>query len=299
MPNLLPLILISTIWLGAFLTAATPFVVLETQSLAVKYLCLASFPFLFFASFILISGAMSLLGQKGIIQGTFPRKPFDKIYLRRRIFGACWTQVFYFKPLYGVALTIPILKKILFRLFGYRHQTQFTLYPDTWIRDLPLLKFGEGAYLANRATIGTNICLSNGSILVDSIEVDTKGLVGHLAVLAPGVKIGKYAEVGVSATIAIRTKLCDGSKVHPCCMINHGAVIGEETKVGTMSYIGIKAVLGPKLNIPAGTNLPSGTIIQTQDEMQNFFRAETKQIDEHVGNLRKLFEENIGHGFKV
>jgi hypothetical protein len=49
-----------------------------------------------------------------------------------------------------------------FRLFGYRGSMKFTVYPDTWIRDLPLLMFGEGAYVSNRATLRTNIVLSNG-----------------------------------------------------------------------------------------------------------------------------------------
>jgi hypothetical protein len=41
------------------------------------------------------------------------------------------------------------------------HMT-FTVYPDSWIRDLPLLPFGQGEYVANPSTIGTNIVLNKG-----------------------------------------------------------------------------------------------------------------------------------------
>jgi len=255
-------------------------------------------PILFSFSFVTIAGGISRLAQKGIIRGTFPRKPFDKIYFLRRIYGPCWTQVYYFKPLYAVFLSIPFLKKYLFRIFGYKHSTNFTVYPDTWIRDLTILNIGEGAYLSNRATIGTNICLSDGNILVDSVEVGSKGLVGHLAVLAPGVKIGDKVEVGVSATIAIRTKLNNSSKIHPCSMINHGAIIGEATKIGTMSYVGVKAILGPNLNIPAGAHIPGGAIVNNQEDFEKIFSSETQKLQDHILALREKFRETIPHDFK-
>lgn len=272
---------------------------MKSFSTSQAYLYFSAIPFVFVLTFVLISGLISLWPQKGIIAGTFPREPFHKIYLRRRIYGVCWTQVFYFKPLYSIVLSIPVFKALLFKLFGYKHSTQFTIYPDTWIRDLPLLNFGAGAYLSNRATIGTNICLSDNTILVDSIEVGEKSLVGHLAILAPGVKIGKGVEVGVSSTIAIRTKLLDNCKINPCCMINHGVVVGQNTKIGTMSYIGLKSVLGPNLNIPAGASIPAGTIINTQDEIDKYFHSETIKLNDHVAKLSQLFQEDLKHELKV
>lgn len=299
MKNVLPILLITIVWCGAFLTAITPALVTHSSSLLENYLYFSVAPILFAFTFITLAAGLSLVAQRKIIRGVFPRKPFDKIYFFRRIYGTCWTQVFYFKPLYAIALSIPWFKKYMFRFFGYRHSTNFVVYPDTWIRDLPVLKIGEGAYLSNRATIGTNICLSDGNILVDAVEIDEKGLVGHLAILAPGAKIGKRVEVGVSATIAIRTQLNDGCKIHPCCMINHGAVVGEETKVGTMSYIGVKAIVGPNLNIPAGANISAGSIINTQEDMDKFFHSETKKMEDHSSNLRELFKDTVKHELKV
>lgn len=264
-----------------------------------NYLYLALVPLLFVFSFISIAAALSLWAQRGIIVGTFPREPFHKVYFLRRIYGLCWTQVFYFKPLYAIVLSMPFLKKYLFRAFGYKHSCNFTVYPDTWIRDLPILNIGEGAYISNRATIGTNICLSSGQILVDSVEIGEKGLVGHLALLAPGSKVGKKAEMGVGAIIGIRTKFNDYAKVHPCCAINHGALIGESTNIGTMAYIGLKVVLGSNLNIPAGANIPAGSIINSQEDVDKVFNSETAKIKEHVLNLREKFQEKIEHDIKI
>jgi len=284
-------------WCGSFIVALTPILLFYSSNLLVNYICIATIPVLFIGSFLSIAGLLSRYAQRGIIRGTFPREPFHKIYLLRRIFGSCWTQVYYFKPIYSVALSIPVLKKYLFRIFGYKHSTNFTVYPDTWIRDLPILNIGEGAYLSNRATIGTNICLTDGNILVDSVEVGKKGLVGHLAVLAPGVKIGDNVEVGVSATIAIRTKLNENSKIHPCCMINHGAIVGDSTKIGTMTYVGVKVILGPNLNIPAGANIPGGAIVNTQEDVDRIFNSESKNLQEYVSILKEKFEEATRHDY--
>ena len=57
------------------------------------------------------------------------------------------------------------------RLFGYKGSLDVTIYPDAWLRDLPLLDLSPGAYVANRATMGTNMVRPDGTILVDRITV--------------------------------------------------------------------------------------------------------------------------------
>lgn len=82
-------------------------------------------------------------------------------YVDRRLYGLCWSCLYYFTPIYYLVLSIPILKHIVFRAFGYKGSLNITLYADTWIRDLPLLEIGKGVYIANKATIGTNMPLIN------------------------------------------------------------------------------------------------------------------------------------------
>jgi carbonic anhydrase/acetyltransferase-like protein (isoleucine patch superfamily) len=253
------------------------------------------FPLLFCIAFPVIGGLLSKFGQSGIKKGKFAREAFHPVYLRRRIYGACWTQLYYFKPVYAVVLAIPVLKKLVLRLYGYTESCEFVVYPDTWIRDLPILKVGKGSYLSNRATIGTNICLSDGSIFVDSIRVQEKGLVGHLAMLAPGSKVGAGAEIGVGVAVGIRTNVKDGASIKPSCSLNHGSIIGKGADIGTMSYIGLRCEIGDGLKIPAGANIPAGAILRTQDEVNQLYSLETEKLNSHRQALEEILEKHNIH----
>ena len=289
MANLLPFFIISLIWVGSVLISSTPYLVIKPDVLWKQYMLIATFIPSFIISFVVISGLLSRFAQKGIIRGKFPSEPFHPVYFLRRIYGACWTQLYYFKPLYAIVLAIPILRKLTFRLFGYKESCEFVVYPDTWIRDLPVLKIGKGAYLSNRATIGTNICLSDGNILVDQVLVEDGGLVGHLTMLAPGAKIGNKTEIGVGVAIGIRSRIFANAKVNPGCVINHGAVVGEGAEVGTHSYVGIKATIGKNIKIPGGANIPAGAIIETQDDVNKYFNSETDRLRRRKTDLEAIF----------
>ena len=287
MPNLLPALIISLIWGLASVAAALPFaLVAGEESVGWTLVGAGLAPFLFVITFVTVAGLLSLPAQKAIIAGKFPREPMHKVYFLRRVYGACWTQVYYFKPIFAVCLAIPLLRTYLFRLFGYRGASMaFTTYPDTWIRDLPVLSIGEGAYLANRATIGTNICLNNGKILVDKVTIGKKALVGHLAMLAPGTAVHDGAEVGVGVAIGIRCVLREGAAVKPSTTINHGGVIGAQADVGTNAYVGMKAVVGPGVKVPAGTHVPAGAVIQSQKDMDALASTEFLKIRDHLGKV--------------
>lgn len=128
-------------------------------------------------SFLLVAGGLSQLHSRKVVEGRFPLDTGDPRYFHRRLYGLCWTSVYYSGPVYYMVLSLPLLRKLVFRLFGYRGNMNFTVYPDTWIRDLPLLDIGEGAYLSNKATIGTNmIFYRNGERF---IEVGAIKLVGN------------------------------------------------------------------------------------------------------------------------
>ncbi len=224
-------------------------------------------PILYTFLFVLIAGMLSLPHKKSIVPGRFPRHLGNRVYFHRRLYGLCWTSVYYFTPIFFVALSISPLKAMLFRLFGYRGEMSFTSYPDTWIRDIALLELGKGAYLSNKATIGTNIAFPDGTILVDSVKIGDGALVGHLAMIAPGVQLGENVEVGVGVAVGLKSILGDGVKINPCCSIEHGVKIGARTRVGAATYIGSGANIAPDLVIPAGITIPSKTKLTCQEEV--------------------------------
>lgn len=123
-----------------------------------------SFPFLF----VIIAGIIGFLSKFSVVPGVFPRDPTSLLYFGRLVYGTAWTTVFY-SPVYHICTTFLPLKWLLFRLFGYTGSMNFTTYADSWIRDLRLLKISDGAYVSNKATLGTNIVLPKNKILVDSI----------------------------------------------------------------------------------------------------------------------------------
>ncbi len=262
-----------------------------------KAILLFTFPVVFSVCFVVIAGLLSKPAQRAIVAGKFPRDLKNPLYALRRLYGLCWTSVFYFTPLYYVMLSVPVLKKTLFRTFGYKGSLNFTVYADTWIRDLPLLHLEEGAYLANKATMGTNMCLGDGSILIDSIHVGKNGLIGHLAMIAPGSQIHEKAEIGVGTAFGIRAVAKENCKISPTVSINHGAVLGKDCDIGFMSYVGVKAVIKDGIRLPPASNIPSGAVINTQEDVDNHMSSENASLlelrEKMKGNLKKSYASNI------
>jgi carbonic anhydrase/acetyltransferase-like protein (isoleucine patch superfamily) len=286
MYNLLPIMIISSIWMTSSIAALVPLLSLSPRSSIVAHLLAVGIaPIIFSVVFPIIAGLISLPFQRGIVSGRFPREPYHKVYFCRRVFGGCWAQLFYFKPVYSFVLAIPIFRSFVFWLFGYRGSPDFTVYPDTWIRDLPVLKISEGAYLANRATIGTNIVLTDGSILVETIRIRRKALIGHLCIIGTGSTIGESAEIGLRSSIGIRTRIGDKANIKPSTSISHGTTIGEGTIVGTMSYVGTKCYVGAGVKLPAGSVIPDGAVVNTQEEADTYFSSEKSTLVAHRNEL--------------
>jgi carbonic anhydrase/acetyltransferase-like protein (isoleucine patch superfamily) len=293
MPNLLPTLILLTIWCGSMAIGALPLALMDHQGFALTLLGYVVAPILFALGFPTIAGLISRAGRKGIRGGKFPREAMHPVYLLRRIYGAAWTQVYYFKPLYAVILGVPFFKKYVLRLFGYKNSIDFVVYPDTWIRDLPLLHVGAGSYLSNRSTIGTNICLADGTIYVAPVKIGEKSLVGHLAMLAPGAILGVETEVGVGCAIGIKVRLRDKVSVKPSSSINHGAVLGTGVDVGAMSFLGLRCEISDGIKIPSGSNIPAGAVIQTQADVERYYSSETEMLKQRAQVAMRVASEHL------
>ncbi len=250
---------------------ALPFYFLENMALQIALILLVPLEYAFL--FGAIAGLLSMPFQKGIVKGVFPRKTGHPVYAMRKLYGTCWTAVYYFKPIYNIILSIPLLKRIVFRLFGYKGSLKIAIYPDAWIRDLTLLNFEDGAYVSNRATIGTNICLIDGNIIVGKVTLKKNAVVGHLSMLAPDVEIGENSEIGVGCEIGLHTIIGNNSSVDPGCLVGHRVKIGNDTKIGLRSYVGTGAKLGNNLLIPSYACIPDGAKVLTQEDVNNFIQT--------------------------
>lgn len=219
------------------------------------------------------AGILSLPHQRYIREGKLPRDLADWRYFHRRLYGLCWTSVYYMTPLLLVATSVPWAQNALLRLFGYRGSSKLTTYPDTWIRDLPLLRFADGVYLSNKATIGTNIVLANGKILIGAIAVGAHSCIGHLVMLAPGVIIGARVDVGVGAAIGIKSVIGDDTTVGAETVVEHGVIIGSRVKIGIRSFVGSRAFIGDGLVIPPATLIPSRADIRSLADLEPYLQV--------------------------
>lgn len=287
MINTLPALIIFLMWCVPLMVAVSLPILFISHGTVACILSVALSPCLFAISFLLTGGLISKFGQSGIKKGRYPRQPLHPVYFKRRIFGISWTTIYYFKPLYFVFLSIPALKHFLFRLYGYKGSTKFTVYPDTWIRDLPILKIGEGCYLANRATIGSNICMADGTILVDGITFSRNSLIGHIAMIAAGAKIGESSEIGTGTLIGVKTRIASNTKIGMYAAVMHGAVVGENCNIGNSAYIGVSAHISPNIKLPAAIVIPAGAEVKTQDQVDKYFSSDRKLTETHVAELAK------------
>jgi hypothetical protein len=194
-------------------------------------------------AYVFTAGLLSRIHGGRVIAGRMSLDTGISSYFHRRLYGLCWTAVYYSGPVYYGVLSLPWLKKAVFRLFGYRGSMNFTIYPDTWVRDLPLLDFGDGAYLANKATIGSNmIFIRNGrkEIEVGKIAIGAHSMVGHLAMIGPGTEIGDNVQVGVGCGIGRRVKIGKNVVIGDVTVCDHGSKLDEGVQVPTRCYIGMR-----------------------------------------------------------
>lgn len=218
-------------------------------------------PVLFAVLLAVVAGLLSVPHRGSVRDGRMTRDTSSADYRGRRLYGLCWTCVYYAPGVVHVCLALPPVKTLLFRLFGYRGSMDFTVYPDTWIRDLALLDLGAGCYVSNRATLGTNIVARGGRIHVSGIRIGERALVGHFAKIGPGAVIGDGAEVGASSGVGMRASIGEGARIADEVTVDHGATIEEGARIGTRSYIGRGARVLAGVSVPPGSVIPAGVVV--------------------------------------
>ncbi|OFZ18631.1 MAG: hypothetical protein A2X94_01705 [Bdellovibrionales bacterium GWB1_55_8] len=286
-PILLPLYLAAMVTVPLCIAAA-PVLFAPTPALQMMFLALS--PLTFLVSYLLTAGLLSQTGRKAIIVGKFPRDLKHPVYGPRRLYAICWNAIYFFTGLYFIYLSVPVLKKGMFRLFGYQGNLDFTIYADAWLRDLPMLHIGKGAYIANKSTIGTNMCLADGSTIVDHVELKDGALIGHMSIIGPGLKLGENSELGVNSALGIRISIGARANIGPVASIHHGVRIGTDVEVGACSYVGLRASIADGIKIPTAANIPPGASIKSQEDVAKYYSSETAMLTERrADSARKMF----------
>ena len=84
----------------------------------IRFLVLVVAAPVWLATYALACGVASLPFTSAVKPGTFPRDLADAAYRGRRLYGLCWTCLYYLSAAYHLVLAFPVLKWAVFRLFG-------------------------------------------------------------------------------------------------------------------------------------------------------------------------------------
>jgi carbonic anhydrase/acetyltransferase-like protein (isoleucine patch superfamily) len=266
--SILLVLYLSVIW-GASLGAPWLLILLAPSHVTRIIAALVS-PGIFVLALVAIAGSLSRITLRAIVSGRFARDLGHVIYGPRRLYGICWTSLYYCPAVYHAILAIPALRRLTFRLFGYAGDLNFTCYPDTWIRDLPLLDIGAGAYLGNRATLGSNICLRTGDIVISGIRIGARAMIGHMAVIGLGDHIGDDAEIGVATTLGMNVTVGARTKIGARCGLDHGTCVGADCVVESACVLGRKVIVAEGVTVKFGSIIPAKSIIGTQSAADSY-----------------------------
>lgn len=253
-------------------------------------------PVIFIVGFLVVAGLISRAGLSAIKNGRIERTVKNWKYFKRRLHAGPWTMLYYFKPVYHLVLSIKPLRWLAFRLFGYKGDLDFTIYPDTWFRDLPVMKISSGAYLSNNSSIAPNICLMDGTILVDGIRVGKNSVVGHGALIGPGTRIGENSEIATKVTSGIRVRVGNDVKVHEVTGIQHGVVIEDGATIEAVSLLGLRSRIGKGVRVKEGSHIHSGVRLRTQQEADEYYSEETGALTRKRTLLSEQLEEALKGG---
>ncbi len=226
-------------------------------------LAVAIYPLCVFA----LAGLVARSARRHVRRGRFERDPKPPLYRGRMIYGAAWTTIYYCKPLLHLAWSCPPLKAFLLRAFGYRGSVDATLYPDVWMRDLCLLDFGPGTYIANRVTLGTNLVRSDGQIQVGAIQTGRGMILGHLAMVGGGTEVGVAAKVGFNVRIGERVSIA------PEVTVDGATRVMDDVVIRSRAYIGKGCVIHVGLVIPSGVVVPDLSMNRHEADLRAVLRS--------------------------
>lgn len=220
----------------------------------------------------LLAGLVARTGLAHIRPGRFDRDPLQREYRGRLVYGAALTTMLACRPVMHLLLGCAPLKGLFLRLFGYRGSLDVTLYADTWMRDLAVLDFGPGTYVASRVTLGTNI-VQGKRILVGSIRTGRDVVIGFGSLVGPGAEIGDGTDIGQESILGMRVRIGKGVTLEGRSNIHHGARIHDGVVIGALTYVGKRAVIHAGLHVPAGSFIPDRAVIRNEADLQRVIRA--------------------------
>ncbi len=193
-----------------------------------------------------------------IAPGKFERLNDNPDYVSRLRYTEVLREYVYDPALMNLILTDPALKMSFFRCFGYKGQMEFTIYPNAWIRDLPLLDIGKGAYLGDGIVLGTNqVSIDQKFINVNTIKIGANTIFDQRGAVGYETEIGSNCSLRFDVAIGIKCTIGDNTSVGEKSFIGHGTKIGSQVVVGQGCSIGNMCIIDDDITLDLATTLPA------------------------------------------
>lgn len=195
--------------------------------------------------------------------GKFKRSPDDPNYVHRSYYTRMLKSFLTDYKLMNAILTDKKLQTRLFRVFGYEGEVDFTLYPQCWIRDLPLLQIGKMSYLGDGIVLGTNkVSIDQKTVKVGRITIGDHTIIDQDCMLGHSTHIGHHTAIGVRSCIGVKTRIGNNCRIAEIVNIGHCCNIGNNVSIGQVSAIGNFTTIADGTKIPAFSRIPPKSSIE-------------------------------------
>lgn len=197
--------------------------------------------------------------------GQFDRNPESKDYEDRLVYTKVLRKFIYNPAILNEIFSDASLKEHFFRTFGYQGALDFTIYPNCWLRDLPLLDIGSGTYLADGILLGTNQVSTDQKVLrVGTIKIGERCVFDQQCKVGYNSVIGDHCIIGIQTAIGLKCTMGNNVKVGEATTIRHGVTIGDNVQIGAETQIGNFCMIEEGVIIPEFTRIPSFSLVTSE-----------------------------------
>lgn len=230
--------------------------------------------------------------------GKIKRDPNNPQYQKRVQYTVALRDFVYNPALLNVIFGDAELKANFLRIFGYRGNTNFTIYPNCWLRDLPLLDIGAGVYLGDHILLGTNQVSPNQEFLtVGTIQIGDNSIFDQQCSIGLNAKVGSNVQgrfkssIGLKATVHNNVLLGEGSNIGHGTVAKEGVILERCAGVGNFCIIDAGVVVPEYATIPSFSHVTESGIVPRQQSKKRF---KAPSQDQHQASTNAEQLDSIG-----
>ncbi|OJJ16060.1 hypothetical protein BKI52_35410 [marine bacterium AO1-C] len=192
--------------------------------------------------------------------GKLRRNPEKVVYQQRLIYTKALRDYVYNPAALNIIFSDVKLKLLFFRTFGYKGKTNFTIYPNAWLRDFPMLDIGENVYLGDGILLGTNqVSVNQKFLTVGTISIGANSVFDQRCSVGYNTTIGKNAQIRFSTAIGLKCTLGENVILGEFNVIGHASQIGNNVTLNTHCRIGNFVTIDDEVVLEEFSNIPTNS----------------------------------------